>query len=331
MSILITGGAGYIGSCTTLQIIKKTSQNCIIIDKIESNNLKKLLCLYPKNIIFYKLDMCNYEELANVFERHKIDSVIHFAAYTIVSESEKNPHKYFYNNINSTLNLLELMTKYQVKKLIFSSSASVYGNSKYIPIDENHPLNPISPYAISKKISEEIISKYSEKGINFISLRYFNPAGAIDSFGEEHDPETHLIPLLIRSMIEGKIFRIFGKNFNTKDGTCIRDFIHIEDLVESHILALEKLNNQQVKNDYFNVGINKGYTVLEVVNKAIEIFKNQINPKFDYIFDDPRPGDTAILVAKSQKIKEKLNFNPKYDLEDILYSVWNYEMKKISI
>ncbi|MFN3996097.1 MAG: UDP-glucose 4-epimerase GalE, partial [bacterium] len=267
MSILVTGGAGYIGSCATYKLIQKYNYPCIIVDKQETINLKKIQEIYPSKITFYKIDMTNYNLLEEVFKNHKIEIVIHFAAYTLVNESEKQPYKYLYNNINSTLNLLELMKKYEIKNLIFSSSASVYGQAKYIPIDESHPLNPESSYALSKKICEEMILKYSQKGINFVSLRYFNPAGTIDHLGEEHDPETHLIPILIKSMIRGELFKIFGNDFPTPDGTCIRDFIHIEDLVEAHLLAIEKMEN--LSNDFFNVGINRGYSVLEVLNTAL--------------------------------------------------------------
>ncbi len=335
MNILITGGAGYIGSCATLKIIKNYKSHCIILDKQETINLTKLIQSYNKNLTFYKVDLTNYHQLKEIFQdisnKFKIDVIIHFAAYTIVSESEANPYKYFHNNINSTLNLLELMIHYEIPHIIFSSSASVYGKANYIPINESHPLNPLSAYALSKKISEDLIIKYSQKGINYINLRYFNPAGSIDNLGEEHNPETHLIPLLVKSLIEGKTFRIFGNDFPTKDGTCIRDFIHIQDLVVSHLISLEHLLTGKVINETFNVGINKGYSVLEVVQKSLEIFKNKINPHFKYIFDKRREGDVPILLADSQKIQEMMNFKPNYDLEDILYSVWNYEMEKISL
>lgn len=329
MSILITGGAGYIGSCTTYKLIQKYNYPCIIVDKQETVNLRKIQVLFPNMVNFYKIDMTNYNFLEEVFQNHKIEMVIHFAAYTLVNESEYKPYKYLYNNVNSTLNLLELMKKYEVKNLIFSSSASVYGKALYIPIDEDHPLNPESTYALSKKICEEMIFKYSSKGINFISLRYFNPAGAVDFLGEEHDPETHLLPILVQSIMKGQVFRIYGNDFPTPDGTCIRDFIHIEDLVEAHLLAIEKI--ESLSNEFLNVGINKGYSVLQVLNTALELFKNKINPKFKYIFVDRREGDVPILVAKADKIKQKLSFSPKYDLEDILLSVWNYESQKISI
>lgn len=331
MNILLTGGAGYIGACTSLFILKLNPNfKCIIIDKEETQNIKKLQILFPNNIKFYKIDMCRMDLLETVFNDTKVDGVIHFAAYTIVSESEKEIYKYFHNNINSTLNLLELMKKYAVSNLIFSSSASVYGVAEYLPIDEDHPLKPVSTYAISKKICEDLILKYSERGINYVILRYFNPAGAIDGIGEEHNPETHLIPLLIRSMLEGNIFRIFGNDFPTPDGTCIRDFIHIEDLANAHFLSLRKLLSEEIKNEIFNVGINKGYSVMEVVLKAIEMFKEKVNKNFRYVIDNRREGDVPALVAKADKIKNRLGFYPKYTIEDILQSVWNYESQKIS-
>ncbi|MEN3015322.1 MAG: UDP-glucose 4-epimerase GalE [bacterium] len=331
MTILITGGAGYIGSCTTLKILQTLDTKCIVVDKQETSNLQKLLISFPNKIVFYKLNMCDLTSLEEVFKNYKIKSIIHFAAYTIVSESEKQVYEYLSNNINSTLNLVELMVKYNVENLIFSSSASVYGNAKYVPIDEEHPTEPQSTYALSKKICEQIIQKYSSKGIKFITLRYFNPAGCIENLGEEHDPETHLIPILIKSILEGKTFKIFGNNFPTKDGTCIRDFIHIEDLVNAHIISLEKLINNEKINEIYNVGINKGYSVMDVLNKSLEILKKDTNKNFNFIFSEPREGDVPILVANSNKIQKHLGFKPRYDLEDIIYSVWKYEKQKISI
>jgi len=326
MSILITGGAGYIGSITSYKIIKNYNEKILVVDKKSSINIEKIRSKYDKNLIFYSLDITDYQNLEEIFKKHKIRYVIHFAAYTIVSESEQKPFEYLNNNINSTINLLDLMEKYGVENLIFSSSASVYGKALYTPIDEEHPKNPASFYALSKKICEDIIESYKRKGINYISLRYFNPAGSVGDLGEEHNPETHLIPILIRSLIEGKVFKIYGNNYSTPDGTCIRDFIHIEDLVEAHMLSLEKI--EKIKNDVFNVGINKGYSVLEVVKKSIDLFKDKMNPNFSYTFYPPREGDVDILVAKCNKI-QNIGFKAKFNLEDILYSVWNYEYSKI--
>ncbi|MGC8733955.1 MAG: UDP-glucose 4-epimerase GalE, partial [bacterium] len=312
INLLVTGSSGYIASTFIYKLLLNYSNYQIIaIDKKNSINKQKLLSKFSNKIKFYQIDMLNYQKLEEVFRENKIDIVIHFAALTLVSESENKPYDYLQNNINSTTNLLDLMIKYKIFNIIFSSSASVYGNALYTPIDENHPLNPLSFYGLTKKISEEIIINYQKKGLNYIILRYFNPAGTIENLGEEHDPETHLIPLLIKSILNKTIFKVYGNNYNTPDGTCIRDFIHISDLVDAHILALSSIINEQNLNEIFNIGINKGYSILEI----IKITEKILNQKVNYIIDKPREGDVPILIAKADKIINKLKFNPKYDIE----------------
>ncbi|MGC8815950.1 MAG: UDP-glucose 4-epimerase GalE [bacterium] len=325
INLLVTGSSGYIASTFIYKLLLNYSNYQIIaIDKKNSINKQKLLSKFSNKIKFYQIDMLNYQKLEEVFRENKIDIVIHFAALTLVSESENKPYDYLQNNINSTTNLLDLMIKYKIFNIIFSSSASVYGNALYTPIDENHPLNPLSFYGLTKKISEEIIINYQKKGLNYIILRYFNPAGTIENLGEEHDPETHLIPLLIKSILNKTIFKVYGNNYNTPDGTCIRDFIHISDLVDAHILALNSIINEQNLNEIFNIGINKGYSILEI----IKITEKILNQKVNYIIDKPREGDVPILIAKADKIINKLKFNPKYDIENIILDVYNYEKSK---
>jgi UDP-glucose 4-epimerase len=327
INLLITGSSGYIASTFIYKLLSNYSNyNIIAIDKVSSINKQKLLSKFYNKINFYQIDLLNYQKLEEVFKENKIDIVIHFAAFTSVNESESNPYKYLNNNLNSTINLLNLMTKYKVFNIVFSSSASVYGKALYTPIDENHPTNPLSFYGLTKKISEEIIINYQRKGLNYIILRYFNPAGSIDDLGEEHEPETHLIPLLIKSIINKTIFKVYGNTYDTPDGTCIRDFIHISDLVDAHILALESIINENNLNEIFNVGINKGYSILQVIEKAQKI----LNQKVNYIIDSPRPGDVPILIAKADKIINQLKFSPKYDLEDIILNVYTYENSKQS-
>ncbi|MCX7870483.1 MAG: UDP-glucose 4-epimerase GalE [bacterium] len=325
INLLITGSSGYIASTFIYKLLSQyTNYQIIAIDKVLSINKEKLLSKFKNKIKFYQLDLLNYQKLEEVFKTNEIDIVIHFAALTLVNESENEPFTYLNNNLNSTINLLDLMIKYNVFNIVFSSSASVYGNAIYTPIDENHPPNPLSFYGLTKKISEEIIINYNRKGLNYIILRYFNPAGVIDDLGEEHNPETHLIPLLIKSIINKTTFKVYGNNYNTPDGTCIRDFIHISDLVDAHILSLESIINEDNLNEIFNVGINKGYSILQVIETAQKV----LNQKVNYIIDNPRKGDVPILVAKSDKIISKLRFSPKYDLSDIIIDVFNYEKSK---
>jgi UDP-glucose 4-epimerase len=327
INLLTTGSSGYIASTFIYKLLSNYSNyNVIAIDKVSSINKQKLLSKFYNKINFYQIDLLNYQKLEEVFKENKIDIVIHFAAFTLVNESENNPYKYLNNNLNSTINLLNLMTKYKVSNIVFSSSASVYGKALYTPIDENHPTNPLSFYGLTKKISEEIIINYQRKGLNYIILRYFNPAGSLDDLGEEHEPETHLIPLLIKSIINKTIFKVYGNTYDTPDGTCIRDFIHISDLVDAHILALEFIINESNLNEIFNVGINKGYSILQVIEKAQKI----LNQKVNYIIDSPRSGDVPILIAKADKIINQLKFSPKYDLEDIILNVYTYENSKQS-
>lgn len=329
INILVTGSSGYIASIFIYKLLlTNTEFKIIAIDKEISKNKQKLLEKFSDKIKFYKINLLDYENLEEIFKSNSIDLVIHFAAFTIVSESEKYPFKYLNNNLNSTINILDLMEKYEITNILFSSSASVYGNALYTPIDENHPLNPFSFYGLTKKISEDIIINYQRKGINYIILRYFNPAGSINNLGEEHNPETHLIPLLIRSIINNTIFKVYGNNYPTPDKTCIRDFIHISDLIDSHILAMEELLNKTNNiNEIYNVGINKGYSILEVIETASKI----TNKKVNYIIDNPRKGDVPILIADSTKIMNKLKFKPNYDLPDIIQDVFNYEKLKTTI
>ena len=326
INILVTGSSGYIASIFIYKLLlTNTEFKIIAIDKEISKNKQKLLEKFSDKIKFYKINLLDYENLEEIFKSNSIDLVIHFAAFTIVSESEKYPFKYLNNNLNSTINILDLMEKYEITNILFSSSASVYGNALYTPIDENHPLNPFSFYGLTKKISEDIIINYQRKGINYIILRYFNPAGSINNLGEEHNPETHLIPLLIRSIINNTIFKVYGNNYPTPDKTCIRDFIHISDLIDSHILAMEELLNKTNNiNEIYNVGINKGYSILEVIETASKITNKRVN----YIIDNPREGDVPILIADSTKIMNKLKFKPNYDLPDIIQDVFNYEKLK---
>lgn len=320
--ILVTGGAGYIGS----HMVRKLSEAGylpIAIDNLVYGHKKAL----NKDIPFYKGNIGNRKILNKIFSKHNIKAVMHFSAYAYVGESVENPAKYYENNVAETLQLLEAMAENKIKYFIFSSTCATYGNPQTEKISETHPQNPINPYGQTKLIVEKILGDFDQAyGLKNMILRYFNAAGADDaaSIGESHDPETHLIPLVLQNILgKRKEIKVFGSDYPTKDGTCIRDYIHVYDLAQAHLLALEKLLSGS-KSDYFNLGTENGYSVLEVI-KTCEQISNQ---KAKVIISDRRPGDPAILIADSTKAKKILNWKPKYTLEKIIKTAWNWEKQR---
>ena len=316
--ILIVGGAGYIGSHLNKEISKKGIKT-VIFDNLSYGHRD-----FVKWGTFEKGDLGNIEDIRSVFRKYPIEAVMHFAAFTYVGESVEDPQKYYLNNVKNTLNLLQVMLEENVKYFVFSSTCATYGNPVEIPITENHPQNPINPYGKGKLIVETVLKDYSDAyGLKYASLRYFNAAGADPDgdVGELHDPETHLIPLIL-DVAAGKRedIKIFGTDYDTPDGTCIRDYIHVTDLAEAHILALEYLQNGG-KSDFFNLGNGNGFSVKEVIETARKVTGKNIKAAEA----DRRPGDPPILVGSSDKAKEKLNWNPKYDkLSKIIETAWNW-------
>lgn len=324
MNILVTGGAGYIGSFMTKALLDK-GYSVVVTDNL-SRGHKEAIHEKSKAYVGNLLDQGFVEKL---FSENSFDAVIHFAGYISMSESMENPYVYFQNNVLASLNVLEVMRKHDVDTFIFSSTAGVYGNPEHIPIPENHPKNPTNPYGHSKLMVEDILKWYKKiHNINYVALRYFNASGAAfdGSMGEDHDPETHLIPNAILAALEKKEFMLFGDDYPTPDGTCVRDYIHVLDLVEAHVLALEKV--KVVKGEHiYNVGTGKGYSnkdVLSMVRSVTGIdFPVRIMPR--------RPGDADRLIADSSKIQQELNFSPQYsDLKTIVESAWEWhkQMKK---
>lgn len=320
-TILVTGGAGYIGSHTLFELIEQGFKT-IVIDSLE-NGHKEFL---PSQTKFFKINLLNLQKIKKVFKENKIDAVIHFAGYIAVGEGERNPHKYYSNNIISTLNLLEAMLSYGVKKIVFSSSAAVYGIPKKIPIKEDSPTFPINVYGKTKLFIENILKDYfNAYNLSSISLRYFNAAGADPKLrtGEWHNPETHVIPLLLESITEKKTFNIFGDNYDTPDGTCIRDYIHVCDLAAAHVLAVKKLLKKTKINEAINLGSNTGYSVKELV-KTVE----RITGKKAKVKTSPRrPGDPPILIADNLKAQRILGWKPKYNLTEIIKTAWEWHKK----
>lgn len=319
-TILVTGGAGYIGSHVVKELLRQ-GHKPIVFDNLQTGHRKT-----TKDALFIEGDLSDQKKLKETFQAYQIDTVIHFAADSLVGESVQNPLKYFNNNVKNSLNLIEIMEEFKVKKIVFSSSAAVYGEPKEIPITEEHPCAPTNPYGETKWIFEKVLQAYHDsKKLNFISLRYFNAAGADPEggLGEDHSQETHLIPLVIRTALDGTSVPVYGTDYNTPDGTCIRDYIHVDDLANAHILALRKLEKEKMSGIY-NLGNGNGYSVREV----IETVKKVTGRKVAAVNSPRRPGDPARLVASSKKIKEELGWIPKYpDLETIVETAWEWHRK----
>lgn len=321
--ILITGGAGYIGSHLAMALLEQ-KKDIIIFDSLElgHSEIIEILKKYG-NVKFVQGNLKNLDDIRGVFLVNKIDAVVHFAAYSQVAESVKNPQKYYYNNVYGTLNLLNAMLEFNVKKIVFSSTAATYGEPNYIPIDENHPQIPINAYGNSKLMVEKIMDDYDKAyGLKSVRLRYFNVAGADSEarIGEWHNPETHLIPNVLKA--DGnQTFKMFGDDYETPDGTCVRDYINVEDLADAHIKALEYLNNGG-KTNFFNLGTNDGNSVKEVFATCEKITKReiplQICPR--------REGDPAKLVANNNKAKDILGWTPKKSLEYSIQTANNWEI-----
>ncbi|MCU4137943.1 MAG: UDP-glucose 4-epimerase [Thermodesulfobacteria bacterium] len=322
VKILVTGGAGYIGS-HVVKLLGKNGYEILTYDNLSTGH--RWAVLYGDLI---KADLANKEILKKVFKEFKPDAVMHFAASIVVPESVKNPLKYYKNNVVNTINLLEAMEEFGVKNFIFSSSAAVYGIPEKIPISENAPLNPINPYGETKATVERILRDLANSRDNFryVSLRYFNVAGADPEgkIGFAYPEATHLIIRALK-VAKGEIekLEIYGTDYPTPDGTCIRDYIHVMDIAEAHLIALEYLLDGG-KSDVFNCGYGHGFSVKEVV----ETVKKVTGRKFKVIEAERRPGDPPFLVADNSKIKKKLQWKPKYDdLEFIIKTAWDWEKK----
>ncbi len=322
MAVLVVGGAGYIGS-HIVKMLKKEGKDVIVLDNLEKGHIEAI-----KGYQFEKADLRDLESIKNVFKKHNIDSVMHFAAYSLVGESMKEPEKYYENNVYGTLNLLKVMVENNVKKFIFSSTAAVYGEPQYIPIDENHPKNPTNVYGETKITIERMLDWFDKiYSLKSVRLRYFNAAGADPSgeIGELHDPETHLIPIVLQAALgEREFISIFGNDYDTKDGTCVRDYIHVNDLAKAHLLALDYINSEN-KSNFFNLGNGNGYSVKEIIEVAKRVTGIDIPVKMA----SRRPGDPATLIASSKKIKEVLGWKPEfYDIDTIISTAWKWHSGK---
>jgi UDP-glucose-4-epimerase GalE len=317
-AILVTGGAGYIGSHTA-HLLKRHGYEVIIVDDLSRGHEHNV-----RGFPFHKLRMQDTAALAEVLRNSRIEAVIHFAAYIAVGESTKVPELYFSNNTGGTLSLLTAMVDADVSKIVFSSTAAVYGMPQTVPIPETSPYAALSPYGDSKVMVEEILEWMDQfRALRSVCLRYFNACGADaeSGLGEEHDPETHLIPLLLRAVTTGEPITLFGDDYPTADGTCIRDYIHVMDLADAHLLALRHLLNGG-ESQRFNVGTGSGYSVREVMRAVEEV----TGSKVPFVMGPRRDGDAPVLVANSDMLKKTLGWCPKYtDVHDIVRSAWEFQ------
>jgi UDP-glucose 4-epimerase len=326
--VLVTGGAGYIGS-VVCQTLLDRGHSIVVLDNLEEGHRSAL----PPKGIFFQGDFGDGTLLKEIFRGYSIEAVVHLAAYCLVGESVQDPEKYYENNVSKGLVLLKTMRAAGVKKMVFSSTAAVYGEPLSTPIEESHPTRPVNPYGHSKLIFEQVLAWTAQAyGLKYVTFRYFNAAGAVDVLGEDHDPETHLIPLILRGALKeaedpsvqknkAPLF-VFGLDYPTPDGSCLRDYVHIKDLALAHVLALEKLDHLQQK--IYNLGNGKGFSVLEVIEVARKITGREI----PYYQGGRRPGDPAALVASSDLARKALGWKPAYpELKDIIASAWNWHQK----
>jgi len=317
--ILLVGGAGYIGSHTFKMLHK--SHDVVIYDNLSTGHID-----FVGNAIFEKGDIRNSLGLDRIFKKYPISTVIHFAAKAYVGESVIMPAIYYDNNVSGTLSLLNCMKENSVKNIIFSSSCATYGIPCKIPITEDTPQNPINPYGMTKYMVEKILADYKNAyDFNFVALRYFNVAGATEDcdIGEWHEPETHAIPLLLDSISKGYSFKVYGNDYPTNDGTCIRDYIHVDDLAEAHVRAIDYLSQKNYLN-YINLGTGVGASVLELIESARRITDKKVIAEGI----DRREGDPPVLIASYERAKSELGWIPKRSsIDNIIKSAWNWHRK----
>lgn len=321
MKVLITGGAGYIGSHCNRYFNEKGIKTVVLDDLSDGHRESVVTGEYVEG------DFGDRELLNYLMKKHSFDAVIHFGAFASVPDSVIRPARYYQNNVTNMQILLDACVENDIKYFVFSSSASTFGNPQYVPMDENHPQEPINPYGMTKLIGEKMLHDYERAyGLRYCVFRYFCAAGDSEDsqIGEAHNPETHLIPVMIKAAIVGRPFKVFGNDYATRDGSCIRDFIHVLDLAEAHFLGLKWIMENSKSND-FNLGSNKGFTVLEMI-KALEKVSDTEVP---FEIAGRREGDPAILVASNEKAKSVLGWNPKHsEIEQILRDAWNWEKNR---
>lgn len=312
MKVFITGGAGYIGSVTVEKLIL-AGHDVVVFDNLLTGNLG---AIHPK-AKFCMGDLADIRELDKFFYAEKPDAVMHFAAHSLVGESMEKPKLYLDTNVRNAMNLIDIAIRYDVNKFIFSSTANLFGHTKETPISENAQIKPSTPYGQGKYIIEQVLDWYSKTtNLQYVALRYFNAAGASENYGEWRKKETHLIPLAL-DVADGRgCLQVYGTDYPTKDGTCIRDYVHVLDLADAHILALENIDN--CNSASYNLGSSTGYSIFDV----IQTITNVTGMPVPFMLKDRRPGDPGILIADSTKAQNELGWQPKYNLYNIIQSAW---------
>ncbi len=320
MAILVTGGAGYIGS-VAVEDLRNRGESVVVIDNLVYGHRNAV----DADVPLYEGHIGNRDLVTQILTEHDISACMHFSAFAYVGESVEKPAKYFDNNFTETVALLDVLIEHDVKKFVFSSTCATYGEPQYSPIDEKHPQWPVNPYGWTKFMVERTLEAYDTAySLKFVAMRYFNACGATEKHGEHHDPETHLIPLILAAA-QGKLphISVYGDDYPTPDGTAIRDYIHISDLSQAHLLALDHLGEDK-PSDFFNLGNGNGYSVKEVVDAARKVtglpIKEKVSPR--------RAGDPSSLVGDATKAKEILGWKPKFTtIESIVESAWNWHQK----
>ena len=318
MKVLITGGAGYIGSHTN-RYLHDMGVETVVLDDLSDGHREAVICGE-----FVQGSFGDRALLDELMEKHRFDAVIHFAAFASVPDSVIRPARYYRNNVTNMQTLLDACVAHNVKHFVFSSSASTFGEPQYTPIDEAHPQLPINPYGTTKLIGEKLLADYDRAyGLKYCAFRYFCAAGDSKDgvLGEAHNPETHLIPVMVKAAMSGKPFSVFGTDYNTRDGSCIRDFIHVLDLAQAHWLGLKHIMDGN-PSDCFNLGSGDGFTVLEMIDALAKVSGKPV----PHVLAGRREGDPAVLVASSEKAARILGWTPKYSsIEGILTDAWNWE------
>lgn len=320
MAILVTGGAGYIGSHTVAELLSR-GKEVVVIDNLQSGHREALL-----GGTLYEGDLRDKDLLAKLFAENEIEAVIHFAASSLVGESMKDPVQYYDNNVYGTLCLLEAMDKANVRKIVFSSTAATYGEPEKVPIEESDVTNPTNVYGETKLTMERMMAWFDQVlGIKYVALRYFNAAGAHESgsIGEDHRPESHLVPLILQTALgQRESISVFGNDYDTPDGTCVRDYIHVSDLADAHLRAVDYLASGG-ESDVFNLGNGQGFSVSEMISKVREVTGRD----FSVVMSPRRAGDPAVLIASSDKAKSVLGWSPsRTKLDDIIRSAWEWHL-----
>lgn len=318
MIVLVTGGAGYIGSHFVKYLVQN-DHRVIVIDNLSRGHIEAV----DQNALFENVDLLDFQSVSRILLKHKPEAVVHFAAFAYVGESVERPDLYYQNNVIGSFNLIKACSDLNIKKFVFSSTCSIYGNPEDIPISEDHISNPINPYANTKLIIEMMLKDFDTSyGMKSVALRYFNAAGADFSgeIGESHFPETHLLPLVIDAALgKREKVMVYGNDYDTPDGTCVRDYIHVTDLATAHLQALYYLNNGN-ESTIINLGTGKGNTVLEIIKK-VEIISGK---KIKYEITGRRAGDPDVLVADNKKAKKLLNWFPKYTIDEIINTAYKW-------